>query len=139
KYLPHVVVAVYDALVRLAQYFSLRYPLIDPQGNFGSVDGDPPGAARYTEARLASLAMELLRDIDKETVDFIPNYDGYEQEPTVLPARFPNLLVNGSQGIAVGMATNLPPNNLGEVIDGAIALIDDPDVSIRDLMKKVKG
>src|SRR5438874_4183452 len=136
KYHPHGDVAVYDALVRLAQDFSLRYPLIDPQGNFGSVDGDPPGAARYTEARLASLAMELLRDIDKETVDFIPNFDGYEQEPVVLPARFPNLLVNGSQGIAVGMATNIPPHNLGEIIDAAVAVIDDPDVSIKQLMKK---
>ena len=139
KYHPHGDVAVYDALVRLAQDFSLRYPLIDPQGNFGSVDGDPPGAARYTEARLASLAMELLRDIDKETVDFIPNYDGYEQEPTVLPARFPNLLVNGSQGIAVGMATNIPPHNLVEVIDAITAHIERPDITIGELRKKVKG
>src|ERR687888_2581609 len=110
KYHPHGDVAIYDALVRMAQDFSLRYPLIDPQGNFGSIDGDPPGAMRYTEARLSSLAMELLRDIDKETVDFVPNFDGYEREPVVLPARFPNLLVNGSQGIAVGMATNIPPH-----------------------------
>src|SRR5437588_2392329 len=136
---PHGDQAVYDALVRMAQDFSLRYPLIDPQGNFGSVDGDPPGAMRYTEARLAPLAMELLRDIDKETVDFQPNFDGYEQEPVVLPARFPNLLVNGSQGIAVGMATNIPPHNLGEIIDAAVAVIDDPDVSIKQLMKKVRG
>jgi DNA gyrase subunit A len=139
KYHPHGDQAVYDALVRMAQDFSLRYPLIDPQGNFGSVDGDPPGAMRYTEARLSALAMELLRDIDKETVEFMPNFDGYEQEPVVLPARFPNLLVNGSQGIAVGMATNVPPHNLGEVIDAAVALIDDPDVSIKELMKKVRG
>src|SRR5438067_7524955 len=139
KYHPHGDQAVYDALVRMAQDFSLRYPLIDPQGNFGSVDGDPPGAMRYTEARLAPLAMELLRDIDKETVDFGPNYDGYEQEPTVLPARFPNLLVNGSQGIAVGMATNIPPHTLGEVIDAVVAQIDDPSISIAQLMKHVKG
>ncbi|TMK86024.1 MAG: DNA gyrase subunit A [Actinobacteria bacterium] len=139
KYHPHGEGAVYDALVRLAQDFSLRYPLIDPQGNFGSVDGDPAGAMRYTEARLAPLAMELLRDIDKETVDFQPNFDGYEQEPLVLPGRFPNLLVNGSQGIAVGMATNVPPHNLGEVIDAAVALIEDPDVSIKQLMRKIHG
>ena len=139
KYHPHGTDAVYDAMVRMAQDFSLRYPLIDPQGNFGSVDGDPAGAPRYTEARLAGLAMELLRDIEKETVDFVPNYDGYEQEPTVLPARFPNLLVNGSQGIAVGMATNIPPHNLGEVIDGVVAVIDDPDVPIKELMRKIKG
>src|SRR6266496_3665252 len=139
KYHPHGTDAVYDAMVRMAQDFSLRYPLIDPQGNFGSVDGDPAGAPRYTEARLAGLAMELLRDIEKETVDFVPNYDGYEQEPTVLPARFPNLLVNGSQGIAVGMATNIPPHNLGEVIDGVVAMIDNPDVTIKELMRKIKG
>jgi DNA gyrase subunit A len=139
KYHPHGDQAVYDALARLAQDFSLRYPLIDPQGNFGSIDGDPPAAQRYTECRLAPLALELLRDIDKETVDFIPNYDGYEQEPVVLPARFPNLLVNGSQGIAVGMATNIPPHNLGEVIDGVVAAIDNPDVTVRELMKKIKG
>jgi DNA gyrase subunit A len=139
KYHPHGDVAVYDAMVRMAQDFSLRYPLVDPQGNFGSVDGDPAGAARYTEARLAPIAMELLRDIDKDTVDFVPNYDGYEQEPTVLPGRFPNLLVNGSQGIAVGMATNVPPHNLGEVIDGVVAMIDNPDISIRELMRKIKG
>src|SRR5918996_392094 len=139
KYHPHGDQAVYDALVRMAQDFSLRYPLIDPQGNFGSIDGDPPGAPRYTEARLASLAMELVRDIEKETVDFIPNYDGYEQEPVVLPARFPNLLLNGSQGIAVGMATNIPPHNLGEVIDGVVAAIDNPEISIRELMKKIKA
>ncbi len=139
KYHPHGDVAVYDALVRMAQDFSLRYPLVDPQGNFGSVDGDPPGAMRYTEARLGPLTMELLRDIDKETVDFIPNFDGYEQEPVVLPARFPNLLVNGSAGIAVGMATNIPPHNLGEIIDAVVLSIDKPDASVRDLMRKVKG
>jgi DNA gyrase subunit A len=139
KYHPHSDQAVYDALVRMAQDFSMRYPLIDPQGNFGSVDGDPAGAMRYTEARLSRLAIEMLRDIDKETADFIPNFDGYEQEPVVLPARFPNLLVNGSQGIAVGMATNIPPHNLGEVIDGVVAMIDNPDFSIADLMRKIKG
>jgi DNA gyrase subunit A len=139
KYHPHGDQAVYDALVRMAQDFSLRYPLIDPQGNFGSVDGDEAGAMRYTEARLAPLAMELLRDIDKETVDFVPNFDGYEQQPVVLPARFPNLLVNGSQGIAVGMATNVPPHNLGEVIDGVAALIENPEVSVKELMRKIKG
>jgi DNA gyrase subunit A len=139
KYHPHSDQAVYDALVRMAQDFSMRYPQIDPQGNFGSVDGDPAGAMRYTEARLSRLAMEMLRDIDKETADFIPNFDGYEQEPVVLPARFPNLLVNGSQGIAVGMATNIPPHNLGEVIDGVVAMIDDPDLSLGDLTKKIKA
>src|SRR5438105_7888871 len=139
KYHPHGEGAVYDALVRMAQDFSLRYPLVDPQGNFGSVDGDPAGAMRYTEARLSGLAMEMLRDINKETVDLIPTCDGYAQEPVVLPARFPNLLVNGSQGIAVGMATNIPPDNLGEVIDGVVAVIEDPDVSIKQLMKKVRG
>ncbi|HEX8099505.1 MAG TPA: DNA gyrase subunit A, partial [Actinomycetota bacterium] len=139
KYHPHGDQAVYDALVRMAQDFSMRYPLIDPQGNFGSVDGDPAGAMRYTEARLSQLAVEMLREIEKETADFIPNFDGYEEEPVVLPARFPNLLVNGSQGIAVGMATNIPPHNLGEVIDGVVAVIDNPDLSIPDLMKKIKG
>ncbi len=113
KYHPHGLEAVYDALVRMAQDFSLRYPLVDPHGNFGSVDGDPPAAMRYTEARLAPAAMEMLRDIDAETVDFVPNYDGYEQQPFVLPSRFPNLLVNGSGGIAVGMATNIPPAQHG--------------------------
>src|SRR6266705_2562957 len=139
KYHPHGEGAVSDALVRLAQDFSLRYPLIDPQGNFGSIDGDPAGAMRYTEARLAPLAMELLRDIDEETVHKVANYDGSTEEPVVLPARFPNLLVNGSQGIAVGMATNIPPHNLGEVIDAAVAAIENPDVSIKELAKKVRG
>src|ERR1043166_4832306 len=123
----------------MAQDFSLRYPLIDPQGNFGSIDGDPPGAMRYTEARLAPLAMEMLRDIEKETVDFVPNYDGNHQEPLVLPSRFPNLLVNGSQGIAVGMATNIPPHNLGEVIDATLHLLAHPDSTSDDLMQFVKG
>ena len=126
KYHPHGDQSVYDALVRMAQEFSMRLPLIDGQGNFGSVDGDPPAAMRYTEVRLAKVAHSLLEDIDKDTVDFRDNYDGSEQEPVVLPARFPNLLVNGAGGIAVGMATNIPPHNLGEVIDATIALIDDP-------------
>src|SRR5438874_3066917 len=139
KYHPHGDVAVYDALVRMAQDFSLRYPLIDPQGNFGSVDGDPAGAMRYTEARLSPLAMELLRDIDKETVDFQPNFDGYEQEPVVLPARMPNLLVNGSQGIAVGMATNIPPHNLREITAAVKELISNPEATSEDLLQIVPG
>src|SRR5471030_720233 len=130
KYHPHGDVSVYDAIVRMAQEFSMRYLLVDGQGNFGSVDGDPPAAMRYTEVRLARAAMPLLEDIDKDTVDFQPNYDGSEREPTVLPARFPNLLVNGAGGIAVGMATNIPPHNLGEVIDATIALIDNPAISM---------
>src|ERR687892_782053 len=139
KYHPHSLEAVYDSLVRMGQDFSLRHPLIDPHGNFGSIDGDPPGAMRYTEARLAQMAMEMLRDIEAETVDFVPNYDGYEQEPTILPSRFPNLLVNGSGGIAVGMATNIPPHNLGEVIDGVVHFIDNPESKPRELMKLIKG
>jgi DNA gyrase subunit A len=139
KYHPHGLEAVYDSLVRMAQDFSLRHPLVDPHGNFGSVDGDPPAAMRYTEARLAPIALELLRDIDAETVDFIPNYDGYEMQPVVLPSRFPNLLVNGSGGIAVGMATNIPPHNLGEVIDGVVHFIDHPEATPRELMKFIKG
>jgi DNA gyrase subunit A len=139
KYHPHGDQSVYDALVRMAQEFSLRVPLIDGQGNFGSVDGDPPAAMRYTEVRLAKVAHSLLEDIDKDTVDFRENYDGSEQEPVVLPARFPNLLVNGSGGIAVGMATNIPPHNLGEVIDAAIALIDDSAIAIERLMEIVPG
>ncbi len=127
KYHPHGDQAIYDAMARLAQDFSTRYLLIDGQGNFGSVDGDEPAAPRYTECRLSNLAMELLRNIDEETVDFVDNYDGYETEPSVLPARFPNLLVNGSSGIAVGMATNIPPHNLGEVIDATVELLRDPD------------
>src|SRR6478736_2966272 len=122
NYHPHGDTAAYDALVRLAQDFNMRYPLVDGQGNFGSVDGDPAAAYRYTECRMEKIGGELLADIDKETVDFQPNYDDKEQEPTVLPARFPNLLVNGAAGIAVGMATNIPPHNLGEIIDATIAL-----------------
>src|SRR5690349_18419695 len=139
KYHPHGEGAVYDALVRMVQDFSMRVPLVDGQGNFGSVDGDPPAAMRYTEVRLAKVAHALLEDIDKNTVDFRENYDGSEQEPVVLPARFPNLLVNGSGGIAVGMATNIPPHNLGEVIDAAIALIDDPAIGIEQLMEILPG
>ncbi len=139
KYHPHGDSAIYDALVRMAQDFSMRLPLIDGQGNFGSVDGDPPAAMRYTECRLAHPAMALLEDIDKDTVDFQPNYDGNEKEPVVLPARFPNLLVNGAGGIAVGMATNIPPHNLGEVIDACVALIDNPALTIDELMQIVPG
>jgi DNA gyrase subunit A len=139
KYHPHGDQPVYDAMVRMGQDFSLRYPLIDGQGNFGSIDGHPPAAYRYTEARLAPLAMELLRDIEAETVEMIPNFDGEDLEPTVVPARFPNLLVNGGSGIAVGMATNIPPHNLGEVIDGVVAAIDKPDITVRELMRLVKG
>lgn len=135
KFHPHGDAAVYEALVRLAQDFSINEPLVSGQGNFGSVDGDPPAAQRYTEAKLSKIASEMLRDIDKETVDFYPNFDGTLQQPSVLPARFPNLLVNGSDGIAVGMATNIPPHNLGEVIDGVIALIDNPAIEIDDLIK----
>ncbi|WP_028308803.1 DNA gyrase subunit A [Desulfitibacter alkalitolerans] len=139
KYHPHGDSAVYDTLVRMAQDFSFRYPLVDGHGNFGSVDGDSAAAMRYTEARMAKIAMELLKDINKETVDFIPNYDESTEEPIVLPSKVPNLLINGSAGIAVGMATNIPPHNLGEVIDGVIDLIDNPDISIDGLMKRVKG
>jgi DNA gyrase subunit A len=139
KYHPHGDQAIYDALVRMAQDFSMRLPLIDGQGNFGSVDGDPPAAMRYTESRLAKSAMALLEDIDKDTVDFQSNYDGNEREPVVLPARFPNLLANGAGGIAVGMATNIPPHNLGEIIDAAIALIDDPALGIDELINIVPG
>src|SRR5215213_9937532 len=123
---PHGDQAIYDTLVRLAQEFAMRYPLVDGQGNFGSIDNDPPAAMRYTEARLDRLATELLRDIDQDTVDFGPNYDESRQEPLILPARFPNLLVNGASGIAVGMATNIPPHNLRESIDAVVAYIDDP-------------
>jgi DNA gyrase subunit A len=139
KYHPHGDSAIYDTLVRLAQDFSMRHPLVDGQGNFGSVDDDPPAAMRYTEARLARLATEMLRDIDSDTVDFGPNYDGQNQEPLVLPARFPNLLVNGSTGIAVGMATNIPPHRLSEAIAATIAYIDDPDISTEGLMKHMPG
>ncbi len=139
KYHPHGDAAIYDALVRMAQDFSLRLPLIDGQGNFGSVDGDPPAAMRYTECRLAKAAEALLEDIDKDTVDFVENYDGNEREPSVLPARFPNLLVNGAGGIAVGMATNIPPHNLGEVIEAAIAHLENPDITIDELNEIVPG
>src|ERR1041385_7274481 len=139
NYHPHSDQAIYDALVRLAQPFSLRYPLVDGQGYFGSVDGDPAGAMRYTECRLSRIATELLRDIDADTVDFEPNYDESRRQPVVLPARFPNLLVNGSAGIAVGMATNMPPHNLGEVVKGIVAMIDEPDINVEKLMKHVKG
>src|SRR5881296_3797968 len=139
KYHPHGDSAIYETLVRMAQDFSLRYPLVDGQGNFGSIDDDPAAAMRYTEARLAPIAREMLRDLDSDTVDFAPNYDGSEQEPLVLPARFPNLLVNGASGIAVGMATNIPPHNLGEVIDATVALIDNPDLTGEDLLGIVKG
>ncbi|HET9582417.1 MAG TPA: DNA gyrase subunit A [Gemmatimonadota bacterium] len=139
KYHPHGDTAVYDALVRMVQPFSLRYPLLDGQGNFGSVDGDPPAAYRYTEARQAPIATEMLADIEKETVDFAPNFDDRLKEPTVLPSRLPNLLVNGSSGIAVGMATNIPPHNLREVVDALCALIDEPEIELEGLMKHVKG
>ena len=139
KYHPHGDASIYDALVRMAQDFSLRVPLIDGQGNFGSIDGDPPAAMRYTECRLQKVSDSLLFDIDKDTVDFQDNYDGREQEPIVLPARFPNLLVNGSGGIAVGMATNIPPHNLGEVIDGCVALIDNPAITLDEMIKIIPG
>ena len=139
SYHPHGDASVYDAMVRLAQDFSMRYPLVDGQGNFGSVDGDPPAAYRYTEARMSKMAVDLLTDIEKDTVDFGLNFDETKREPTVLPSRFPNLLVNGSTGIAVGMATNIPPHNLTEVIEGAVALIDDPDIDLAGLMEHIKG
>jgi DNA gyrase subunit A len=139
RYHPHGDASVYDALVRLAQDFSMRYLLVDGHGNFGSVDGDPPAAYRYTEARMSKVAVEMLQDIDKETVDFQPNYDDRLKEPVVLPSHFPNLLVNGSTGIAVGMATNIPPHNMGEVIDGVCTLIDNPDATLDDLMQSIKG
>src|SRR6478752_5034010 len=139
KYHPHGDQSVYDALVRMAQEFSMRVPLIDGQGNFGSVDGDMPAAMRYTESRLTKIAHSLLDDIDKDTVDFQPNYDNRDREPTVLPAKFPNLLVNGAGGIAVGMATNIPPHNLGEVIDACVALIDNPALSIDELIDIIPG
>src|SRR3990167_4982001 len=137
KYHPHGDTAVYDTIVRMAQPFSLRYMLVDGQGNFGSVDCDNAAAMRYTEIRMARIAHELLEDIDKETVDFGPNYDGSEREPMILPSRIPNLLINGSSGIAVGMATNIPPHNLGEVVDACHALLKDPEVGIEELIKIV--
>ena len=139
KYHPHGDTAVYDTIVRLVQGFSMRYPLIDGQGNFGSIDPDPPAAMRYTEVRMARLAEELLADIEKETVDFVPNYDDSLEEPAVLPSRVPNLLINGASGIAVGMATNIPPHNLGEIVDGLVALVEDPEITIAQLMKHIPG
>ncbi|MDD5794224.1 MAG: DNA gyrase subunit A, partial [Clostridiales bacterium] len=139
KYHPHGDSSVYDALVRMAQDFSMRYMLVDGHGNFGSVDGDSAAAMRYTEAKMNKISVEILRDINKNTVDFMPNFDGEEKEPVVLPSRFPNLLVNGSSGIAVGMATNIPPHNLGEIIDGTVMLIDNPESTVLDLMTKIKG
>ena len=137
KYHPHGDSSVYDALVRLAQDFSINFPLIEGHGNFGSVDGDPAAAMRYTEARLSRLSAEMLRDLDKETVDFYPTFDDTGMQPTVLPSRFPNMLVNGSDGIAVGMATNIPPHNLGEVIDGVVAMIEHPDIDVEGLMQYI--
>jgi DNA gyrase subunit A len=139
KFHPHGEAPVYEALVRMAQDFSLRYPLVDGQGNFGSIDGDPPAAMRYTEARLAKIAHEMLADIDRDTVDFVANYDETQQEPTVLPSRLPNLLVNGSSGIAVGMATNIPPHNLSEVVDGLVLLLDNPAATVEELLAVIRG
>src|SRR5918993_5893950 len=138
-YHPHGDQAIYDTLVRMAQHFSLRYLLVDGQGNFGNIDGHPAAAMRYPECRLTRLATEMLRDIDADTVDFVPNYDESRKEPSVLPSRFPNLLVNGSAGIAVGMATNMPPHRLGEVVDAIVELIDKHDANVDDLMAHVKG
>ena len=139
RYHPHGDASVYDAMVRLAQDFSMRYPLVDGHGNFGSVDGDPAAAYRYTESRMSRISTSMLTDIDKDTVDFTSNYDDRLKEPVVLPSRYPNLLVNGSTGIAVGMATNIPPHNLGEVIDGVCCLIDNPDATLEELMEHIKG
>src|SRR5207245_4432003 len=139
KYHPHGDQPIYDAMVRMAQPFNMRYLLIDGQGNFGSVDGDPPAAYRYTESRLSRIAAELLADIEKSTVDFIPNFDDSEQEPSVLPTRVPNLLVNGSNGIAVGMATNIPPHNLNEIVDATITLVNNPSAQLAELLKFVQG
>src|SRR5476651_2851529 len=137
KYHPHGDTAIYDTIVRMAQEFSLRYPLVDGQGNFGSVDGDSAAAMRYTEIRMSKIAHELLADLEKDTVDFVPNYDGTEQIPAVMPTRIPNLLVNGASGIAVGMATNIPPHNLNEVINGCLAFIEDENISIDGLMEHI--
>src|SRR5450432_3012126 len=139
KYHPHGDLSIYDALVRMAQPFSLRYMLVDGQGNFGSVDGDMPAAMRYTEVRMSKLAGQLLADIDKETVDFVANYDESEREPSVLPTRVPNLLINGSTGIAVGMATNIPPHNLGEIVSACLALLEDPTLPLAALMQHIPG
>jgi DNA gyrase subunit A len=139
KYHPHGDQAVYESLVRMVQNFSLRYPLIDGQGNFGSIDGDPAAAMRYTEARLAKTAEEMLEDIEKDTIDFRPNFDNTLKEPVVLPSKLPNLLINGSSGIAVGMATNMPPHNISEVVDAIVKIIENPDVSVKELMQYIKG
>ena len=139
KFHPHGDMAIYDAMVRMAQDFSLRYPLVKGQGNLGSLDGDPPAASRYTEAKLGKLAVELLQDIDKETVKFIPNFDNSIKEPVILPGKVPNLLINGSSGIAVGMTTNIPPHNLIEVCDGIIKVIDKPKITIEELMDVIEG
>ena len=139
KYHPHGDSSIYDAMVRMAQPFSYRYVLVDGHGNFGNIDGDGAAAQRYTEARMSKISMEMVRDLDKDTVDFVDNYDGEEQEPTILPARIPNLLINGSTGIAVGMATNIPPHNLGEVCNGVFALMDNPDITCDELMEYIKG
>ena len=139
KYHPHGDTAVYDTIVRMAQPFSMRYMLVDGQGNFGSIDGDSPAAMRYTEVRMARIAHELLADLDKGTVDFTANYDGSETEPAVLPARIPNLLINGSSGIAVGMATNIPPHNITEVISGTLAMLDNPEITLPELMEHIPG
>ena len=139
KYHPHGDQSVYDALVRMAQHFAMRYTLVDGQGNFGSVDGDAPAAMRYTEVRMAKLTQDFLADIEKETVDFVENYDGSEHEPSVLPTKVPNLLVNGSAGIAVGMATNIPPHNLGEVLRAMVAVMDNPEISVEELLKIIPG
>ncbi|MHB8993565.1 MAG: DNA gyrase subunit A, partial [Chloroflexota bacterium] len=139
NYHPHGEAVIYPTLVRMAQDFNMRYPLADGQGNFGSIDGDPPAAMRYTEARMTTVAMEMMADIEKQTVDYLPNYDGTRQEPVVLPSRFPNLLCNGSAGIAVGMATNIPPHNLNEIADAMIHLIDNPEAPVEELYQFVKG
>src|SRR4026208_2398280 len=139
NYHPHGEAVIYPTLVHMAQPWAMRAPLIDPQGNFGSVEGDPPAAMRYTEARLTHLGAALMQDMDKETVDFVPNYDERLTEPTVFPSAFPNLLVNGGTGIAVGMATNIPPHNLGEIIDGVCAQIDNPGITLKELMVHIKG
>src|SRR5690625_2442873 len=139
KYHPHGDSSIYEALVRMAQDFSYRYMLIDGHGNFGNMDGDGAAAYRYTESRLSKISLELLRDINKNTVNFVPNFDESLEEPEVLPSRYPNILVNGTMGIAVGMATNIPPHNLGEVIDGCIAYIDNPEIDVDGLMKYIKG
>ncbi|MBQ3327675.1 MAG: DNA gyrase subunit A, partial [Clostridia bacterium] len=139
RYHPHGDASVYDAMVRLAQDFAMRYTLVDGHGNFGSIDGDPPAAYRYTESRMSKISQRMLTDIDKDTVDFMPNYDDRLKEPTVLPSRYPNLLVNGSMGIAVGMATNIPPHNMREVVDGMCAVIDDPNIELPELMEHIPG